>query len=298
MEWARLMVRFVRSPVFAVANERAVATWVRLVAFCALQENGGCIQYPASWTDIEWLATTGVTRGAVDDMVAAGLGSRVGTDQLQLAGYSAGAESIATASRLNGSLGGRPPSDPVHRGKQEPLGFSLPEPSGSPRAEKRREEQSRAEQKQEECSEPVSENGSLPPAEVLVSFPTVPGRKGGATEWGLTPDGVALLQEAFPDVDIVIEAKRAKLWVLGQMSRRKTAGGMLEFLRRWITRDVNDGKAAKRRTTTPTAAAKNGTPRACWFHRTTTDKPAPNNDPLCVTCQKYITRLGKPRGEA
>jgi hypothetical protein len=75
----------------------------------------------------------------------------------------------------------------------------------------------------------------------IVIFQTVKGKKSAEQQWALTEKFVEELRAGFPSVDVVAEAKKAKLWMDGNESKRKTASGMKDFLFRWMERAQNRG---------------------------------------------------------
>lgn len=84
--------------------------------------------------------------------------------------------------------------------------------------------------------EPEADSG---PSAVL-SFP-VTGKNGGT--WPLSQAYLGELQTAFPALDILAEARKARAWIVGNPSRRKTPRGMTRFLYGWMERCQNRGAA-------------------------------------------------------
>lgn len=80
-----------------------------------------------------------------------------------------------------------------------------------------------------------------PPSESFLEFPTVAGRANKSDSWQLTVAHADELAEAFPGVDVRGEARRALEWVRGKPANRKTAGGMRDFLFRWMSRCQDKG---------------------------------------------------------
>ena len=83
---------------------------------------------------------------------------------------------------------------------------------------------------------------------------------GGSREWTLTFEHITELAEVFPGVDIEAQAKLAWLWCKDAGPKRKTAGGMRAFLRRWMERAQNESRASPARAGPPrkqTAADRN-----------------------------------------
>ena len=89
------------------------------------------------------------------------------------------------------------------------------------------------------CSERPEDRASEP----VLDFETI--GKGEQT-WALTEDLLAVLAEAYPDLDILAEAKKAKAWLIANPHRRKTPRGMPSFLRGWVERAQNSGKGVRR----------------------------------------------------
>lgn len=71
-----------------------------------------------------------------------------------------------------------------------------------------------------------------PQPRAIVTFPCV----GPVKHWILTESIAQELAEAFPTVDVVGEAKKAKAWIEAHESNRKTARGYRAFVTRWLTK--------------------------------------------------------------
>ena len=99
----------------------------------------------------------------------------------------------------------------------------------------------------EACPEPAEPaSGPEPaPAEAVLTFPTVPGAKGGAKEWPLTSAKLAEYRESFPGVDVLAECRKALQWARDNPGRRKTAKGMPCFLTNWLARAQNTGRCVR-----------------------------------------------------
>lgn len=112
-------------------------------------------------------------------------------------------------------------------GHERAAGATLPKKERSLRSERR-----------EEGKKPDSPEPPLAPSEppVLV-FPTV----GKAKEWGLSQAYINTLCEAFPGLDVLAECKKALVWCTNNSSKRKTPGGMQNFLFGWMGRNQNRG---------------------------------------------------------
>ncbi len=62
-----IRTELLRKPEFASANKGAIETWLRVLAYCCEQENGGRLESAAKWNDRTWMATCGVTKAEVED---------------------------------------------------------------------------------------------------------------------------------------------------------------------------------------------------------------------------------------
>jgi hypothetical protein len=66
MNWINLRTETLRSPEFANAKPGAIETWLKVMAYCCEQENGGCILDGCSWNDRAWLMCCGVTKAEIE----------------------------------------------------------------------------------------------------------------------------------------------------------------------------------------------------------------------------------------
>ncbi len=73
----------------------------------------------------------------------------------------------------------------------------------------------------------------------ILTFPT----NGKVKEWHLTQSLIETLEDAFPGIDILAEAKKARAWIETNPTNRKTPKGMPRFLNAWISRSSNRGDA-------------------------------------------------------
>jgi hypothetical protein len=80
-----------------------------------------------------------------------------------------------------------------------------------------------------------------PSSVVFPVFPCVLGKKNGAQTWEVTKTFIAELAAAFPAVDVSTQARAAHVWVMSNLSKRKTAEGMRDFLFGWMRREQNKG---------------------------------------------------------
>lgn len=101
--------------------------------------------------------------------------------------------------------------------------------------------------REEESSEPA-DAAALPPAVpndgsdvVVMEFGCVGGRRDSSPTWQLRRSFLDELAAAYPGVDAMSEARQALLWTKANPTRRKTAAGMPEFLRRWMARAQDSG---------------------------------------------------------
>lgn len=111
------------------------------------------------------------------------------------------------------------------------------------REEKRREE-IREEANASSCPESpkAATTGPLVPSEPpLLVFPCV-GR--GPAEWPLTRAKVHEWQSAFPALDVLAEARKARQWLLDNPTRRKTFAGMSRFIGSWLGRAQDNPRPA------------------------------------------------------
>lgn len=75
--------------------------------------------------------------------------------------------------------------------------------------------------------------GSAP----LLEFRTV----GDATTWGLPQERVTDWQEAYPNIDVLAQCRRAQKWLDANPGKRKTPVGMPRFLVNWLNNAVDRG---------------------------------------------------------
>jgi hypothetical protein len=91
-------------------------------------------------------------------------------------------------------------------------------------------------------------DGHSPPAAAgvsLLDFCT----RGKVRTWSLTQPEADRLAEAFPELDIIAVARKAKAWIAANPTKTKTAKGMSAFLYSWVARE-QDGRPG-RATTAP-----------------------------------------------
>jgi len=101
-------------------------------------------------------------------------------------------------------------------------------------AEREREGERETEREREtDSAEPSADAES--PAPVVSGFLT----SGKGVTWDLRVDLFGELQDAYPGVDILAEARKAKAWCMANPTRRKTARGMPRFLNQWLEKCQN-----------------------------------------------------------
>ncbi len=81
---------------------------------------------------------------------------------------------------------------------------------------------------------------------MVLAFP-VRARKGQPKEWGLARAKLAEYGEAFEDLEILAELKKAAQWCRDNPQRRKTAAGMPRFLWSWLGRANDRGVLRERK---------------------------------------------------
>lgn len=98
-------------------------------------------------------------------------------------------------------------------------------------------------EREEKGEEPCTETGTVsPPAPAVLSFPC----DGKAPTWSLTKPYLTELQELFPQLDVLAQARAALAWVKANPEKRKTAKGMPAFLTRWLTNETDSPKRDRR----------------------------------------------------
>jgi hypothetical protein len=104
--------------------------------------------------------------------------------------------------------------------------------------------------------------GLDPPGPLLV-FPCV----GAVKEWPFSPAEIAKLREAFPSLDVVGEARKARVWILASTANRKTAHGMGRFMFRWMARAQESGRGLRASSVMPKGSDRIRPGRWCSFHK-------------------------------
>lgn len=116
MNWLNVNVTKLRDDVFAGATPEELGIWLRLVAYCALMENGGGIIGCEPWTERQWQTTCGISKAEVD--VKSRLWRFGGNEGvLWVYGYPKEQEAVLKAKRAGGKRGARKrwkPKNVVH----------------------------------------------------------------------------------------------------------------------------------------------------------------------------------------
>jgi len=81
------------------------------------------------------------------------------------------------------------------------------------------------------------EHASLSSSPAILAFP-ISGIKGGG-EWMLTAAKLEEYRQAYPDMDVAGECRKARQWCIDNSKKRKTAQGMPAFLSRWMATAQN-----------------------------------------------------------
>jgi len=88
------------------------------------------------------------------------------------------------------------------------------------------------------CAEPPQSGNSAPPEPSEFSFDTT-GKK--SKTWNLPQAKLAEYIAAYPALDVMQEMRAARQWTRDNPAKRKTPGGMLGFLTRWLNTAQNRG---------------------------------------------------------
>lgn len=100
------------------------------------------------------------------------------------------------------------------------------------------------------CAEPGKPAHAPDASPVVLTLPCV-GK--GLQEWPVTEATLAKWKEAFPGVDPLDHARRMKLWLEGNPTRRKTHAGMPRFVLSWLGRAQDQARPS-----TPANGGPNG----------------------------------------
>lgn len=103
MNWINLRTELLRSHEFAVAKKGAIETWLRVLAYCCEQENGGVIRGSLAWSNEVWLRSMTLSKHEVID--AHPLIQEEG-DGYRIVGYPQSKQAEIEAKREAGRKGG------------------------------------------------------------------------------------------------------------------------------------------------------------------------------------------------
>lgn len=108
---------------------------------------------------------------------------------------------------------------------------------------------------------------------------------GTPNEWALVQSQIDEWQQAFPNLDVPGECRKAHVWLRSDSQKRKTSRGMLKFLGRWMIRAVDDRRGGNDRRNTPPPAPREpvGRPRGC------------RHEPLCADDATHTARSLRDR---
>ena len=123
---------------------------------------------------------------------------------------------------------------------REPLAHHSPIPDPDPEPDPEEEDSGKGSAPSPPPSEPpLTLIPDAPVERPVLTFPVVRGLKSDGATWNLMPTDLGHLREGFPDLDVLAECKKARLWAIANPTNRKTAAGMLSFLNRWLTKSQN-----------------------------------------------------------
>ncbi|HET8669468.1 MAG TPA: hypothetical protein VFM05_02235 [Candidatus Saccharimonadales bacterium] len=83
----------------------------------------------------------------------------------------------------------------------------------------------------------IREQSNQPAEPCLIEYPCTDGL------WDLTESFVGTLKQAYPQIDIMAEARIALAWVWANPAKRKTMKGMPRFMNSWCSRATEAAKA-------------------------------------------------------
>jgi hypothetical protein len=86
----------------------------------------------------------------------------------------------------------------------------------------------------------------VPPSGPLLSNDPITGQPfafplNTGADWPLTHDDYAEMKRLYPAADVAAELRKARGWLIGNPTKRKTARGMLRFLHTWLARVQDRG---------------------------------------------------------
>lgn len=108
------------------------------------------------------------------------------------------------------------------------------------REENRREENTKSEEPPTEVSAETADGGQSAASVPVVDFP-VDGKAGKT--WWLSQSKLDEYVACYPALDVPAQIRIARQWCIDHPTKRKTPGGMLGFLTRWLNRAQNSPRA-------------------------------------------------------
>jgi len=108
MIWLNIEISQLHDEVLSGASPEELGIWLRLMAYCASQENGGTIMNCIGWTDRQWWVAAGISREELEGLKSrlwTWSGSQVGV--LWVYGYPKDQEALMKAKREGGKKGAR-----------------------------------------------------------------------------------------------------------------------------------------------------------------------------------------------
>lgn len=87
-----------------------------------------------------------------------------------------------------------------------------------------------------EPAKPVQKTPAKYPDGQLILLPCT-----GGMEWQLSNEDMREMRDLYPGVDLLAEIRKARGWLIGNPTKRKTAKGMLRFLHNWLSRAQDRG---------------------------------------------------------
>lgn len=123
-------------------------------------------------------------------------------------------------------------------------GFSKSSTTGpGPRTRTRDQDKKRS---ADACSEPAQTPDAAPPSLTRMEFPVRRRNIREPKTWHLTEAKLVEYQEAFDNLDVLVQLRAALQWVRDNPTKRKTARGMPRFLGAWLARTSDSGRARPR----------------------------------------------------
>lgn len=133
-----------------------------------------------------------------------------------------------------------------HQKIDKPSASKLPElPAKSRKLAKAREDSSAEgkgrEGKGGDSGEPSHGDDSSPTSPPVVSIPLV-----DSTEYPVTAEMIAEWSQAYPAVDVEQQLREMRAWSIANPANRKTPRGVNAFIVRWLGKEQDSGKGARR----------------------------------------------------